>query len=237
MSHILPKIESPTYEMSLYDGKSITFRAWTMKEEKILMIAMESGKNSDIVRATKQIIANCVLDDLDVDNLATFDVENILLNLRKKSAGEDLELRFQIQACAETCKVPSAVSINLNDVQLVCNEEHSNKIPINDEIGLIMRYPTFNMIGFNSMETTEDGFNLIISCIDKIYNKEEIISASDLGKNELIEFVESMSHTQFQKIREFLDTMPKLQLDIEVVCPKCEKTEKVTVEGLSHFFG
>ena len=236
----LPKISTPTYEMVIPSSKKkIKFRPFLVKEEKILIIAMESQDNTQIANAIKDVLESCILTKgIKVDKLATFDIEYLFLNIRGKSVGEEIEVMVTCTDDGET-KVPT--TINLDDIKVKIDKEHSPDIKLDDELTLRMRYPSMEEVIKTNFSTTEnlnvdDTFKLIASCIDQIYSEEESWAGSDCTDKELSEFIESLSSQQFKQIEKFFDTMPKMTHTVKVMNPKTKKENKIVLEGLQSFF-
>ena len=236
----LPKISTPTYEMVIPSSKKkIKFRPFLVKEEKILIIAMESQDNNQIANAIKDVLESCILTKgIKVDKLATFDIEYLFLNIRGKSVGEEIEVMVTCTDDGET-KVPT--TINLDDIKVKIDKEHSPDIKLDDELTLRMRYPSMEEFIKTNFSTTEnlnvdDTFKLIASCIDQIYSEEESWAGSDCTDKELSEFIESLSSQQFKEIEKFFDTMPKMTHTVKVTNPKTKKQNKIVLEGLQSFF-
>ena len=236
----LPKISTPTYEMVIPSSKKkIKFRPFLVKEEKILIIAMESQDNNQIANAIKDVLESCILTKgIKVDKLATFDIEYLFLNIRGKSVGEEIEVMVTCTDDGET-KVPT--TINLDDIKVKIDKEHSPDIKLDDELTLRMRYPSMEEFIKTNFSTTEnlnvdDTFKLIASCIDQIYSEEESWAGSDCTDKELTEFIESLSSQQFKQIEKFFDTMPKMTHTVKVTNPKTKKQNKIVLEGLQSFF-
>ena len=236
----LPKISTPTYELELpSSGQTIRYRPFLVKEEKLLVIALESEDTKQITNAIKVVIKNCIsTKDIKVETLPTFDIEYLFLNIRGKSVGEEVEVNI---ICPDDGETNVTVSINLDDIQVQKNEEHSNKIKVDGNIMMEMKYPSLeqfikNNFDFNNENAMEQSFDLISSCIDKIYTEDEVWSASDVTKKELNDFLESMNSSQFKDIEKFFETMPKLSHKIKVTNPKTKVESEVVLEGLASFF-
>ncbi len=236
----LPKIAAPTYELELPStGKSINYRPFLVKEEKLLVIAMESEDTKQITNAIKAVIKSCILTKgIKVEHLPTFDIEYLFLNIRGKSVGEDIDVNI---ICPDDGETQVAVSINLDDIQIQKNEDHSNKIKIDNSIMMEMKYPSLdqfikNNFDFNESSAMDQSFDLIGTCIDKIYTEEEVWSTSDCTKKEITDFLESMNSSQFKDIEKFFETMPKLSHTITVTNPKTKVKSEVILEGLASFF-
>ena len=236
----LPKIATPIYELEIPSlKKKIRYRPFLVKEEKILIIALESEDSKAIANAVKNVISNCILSKgIKVDDLSTFDIEYLFLNIRGKSVGESVDVLI---TCPddETTQVP--VSINLDEINVEENPKHSRDIKLDDTLTLRMRYPSMTEFIKNNFDSgdsvsVDDTFDLIVSCIDQIYSEEESWTASDSTKKELLEFVEQLSSKQFKEVEKFFDTMPKLSHTIKVKNPKTGVESEVVLEGLSAFF-
>ena len=236
----LPKITTPTYELELPSTeKSVRYRPFLVKEEKLLVIALESEDTKQITNAIKTVIKNCILTkDIKVETLPTFDIEFLFLNIRGKSVGEQVEVNV---ICPDDNETNVSVSIDLDDIKVQKNEEHTNKIKVDPKIMMEMKYPSLeqfikNNFDFNNENQMEQSFDLIASCIDKIYTEDEVWSAADVTKKEVIEFLESMNSSQFKDIEKFFETMPKLSHTLKVKNPKTEVESEVVLEGLASFF-
>jgi hypothetical protein len=235
----LPKIATPTYELEIPSLKKIiSFRPFLVKEEKILIIAMESQDNKQIANAVKTVISNCILTKgIKVDDLATFDIEYLFLNIRGKSVGESVDVLI---TCPDDNDTQVPMSINLDDIKVQTKPEHSKDIKLDDNLTMRMKYPSMNEFiksNFNQESVTvDDSFDLICSCIEQIYNEEESWSASDFTKKDLTEFLEQLSSKQFKEIETFFDTMPKLSHVLKVKNPNTKVESEVVLEGLSAFF-
>ena len=247
----LPKIDVPIYTLELLSsGKEISYRPFLVKEEKILLMAMEGGDEKEITTAIKQIITNCVLTDfVDVDKLPLFDIEYLLLNLRSKSTGDIIKTSYTRKNCPEKDCKPVEIEIDINSVQIDKDNNHNKKIQITNEVGIIMKYPNINLINeYNKNKSdkslNEGGFDLIKSCVDKVYDSERVYTRNDFEPSEdeynsddLQELLESLNKEQFSKIEEFFETMPTMYKDVEFNCEKCGYKEDMRLEGLTSFFG
>ena len=236
----LPKIATPTYELELPStGETIQYRPFLVKEEKLLVIALESEDTKQITTAIKTVIKNCILTkNIKVETLPTFDIEYLFLNIRGKSVGEEIEVNI---ICPDDGETQVPVKINLDDIQVQKNEEHSNKIKLDNSIMMEMKYPSLdqfikNNFDFNDKNAMDQSFELIGSCIDKIFTEDEVWSTADVTKKELIEFLESMNSSQFKDIEKFFETMPKLSHTIKVTNPNTQVESEVVLEGLASFF-
>ena len=235
----LPKLNTPTYELEVPStDEKIKYRPFLVKEEKILMIAMESKDNTQIVNAVKDIVSACTFEKIDISNMPMFDVEYIFLNIRAKSVGEVSKLRV---LCPDDKKTYTNVEVDLTKVNVEIGEGHTNKIELTDDTGMIMTYPTidsFTETGITSV-SAENMIELIGSCVLQIYEDkgEKVYQGKDQTKKELTEFIESMNTAQFKKVQKFFDTMPKLKHTVKVKNPKTKKSSDVTLNGLNDFFG
>jgi len=236
----LPKISTPTYELELPSTEqSIKYRPFLVKEEKLLVIALESEDTKQITNAIKTVIKNCILTkDIKVENLPTFDIEFLFLNIRGKSVGEEVDVNI---ICPDDNETNVSVSINLDDIKVQKSEDHTNKIKVDPTIMMEMKYPSLeqfikNNFDFNNQNAMDQSFDLIASCIDKIYTEDEVWSTSDVTKKEVTEFLESMNSSQFKDIEKFFETMPKLSHKIKIKNPKTGVESEVVLEGLASFF-
>ena len=227
----LPSLATPTFTTVVPStGQEIQYRPFLVKEEKVLLMAIEGGEQNEIARATENIIKSCVLTDIDTSKLATFDFEHVFLQLRGKSVGEIVELK--VGHTDGECDHKTPVAVNLEDIK-VTGEIKDGKIMVTDDIGVKMRYP--NMSDVYHMENTNESlFKLINSCIEYVFDQDNVYN--EFSEKELEEWVNGLNQNQFQKIGEFFENIPKLTHDIEWTCEKCAKTDKITVEGLQSFF-
>ena len=234
----LPKLITPTYELEVPStDEKIKYRPFLVKEEKILLLAMESGKPEDIVNAIKQIVTDCTYEKLNVETMPMFDVEYIFLQIRAKSVGEVSKLKI---LCQDDMKTYADVEIDLNDIQVQVDEEHTNKIELTKDMGLIMTYPTIQSFINKGIDviTADNMLEVIANCILQIYEDggKKTYDSKDQTEKELIEFIEQLNTKQFKDVQKFFDTMPKLKHEIEVTNPKTKKKSKVTLTGLNDFF-
>ena len=235
----LPKIVTPSYEVKLpSNGKKINYRPFLVKEEKILILAIESDSLKEISRSIKDILKNCILTKgIKVDELPTFDIEYLFLNIRSRSIGESIEL---VVTCPDDGETKVNTTIYIDEIEVKKNKEHSTDIKIDDTYTMRMKYPSLDEFideNFNFEGQSDNSFDIIASCIDMVFSEEEAWEAKDCTKKELIEFVEQMNSAQFKEIEKFFDTMPQLSHQIEVQNPKTKVKSTVTLEGLASFFG
>ena len=238
----LPKVVAPTFELQLLTGKKVKYRPFLVKEEKILLIALESGNDANISSTLKSVLKSCIITrGVDVEKLPSFELEYLFLNIRGKSIGESVDLLVTCQDDNET-KVP--LTINLSDIKLDVPESHTDMIKVNDEITIKMKYPSMqqfldnNFTGatLDSDERIDKAFETVVDCIDTIFTVDEAWSAEDCTKKELTKFIEQLNSQQFTLIEDFFATMPKLQYKGSVHNPKTKKDSAVVIEGLSSFF-
>jgi len=238
----LPKLAVPTYEMELLStGDTIEYRPFLVKEEKILFMALEGGDNTEMGRAMKQVISNCVTDKINIDDLPLFELENILLRIRSKSVGDQADISYSCQEIIENnpCGNKVDLSVDLNKVELEESEDHSNEIFLTDNIGILMRYPKLDLMNMSinlDNQDTEDMFRIIESCIECIFDDENTYVMNDYKEEEKTEYFESLTQGQFTLIRNFFDTIPKLRFRDDYKCDKCGYTGELILEGLENFF-
>ena len=237
----LPTISTPTYELTLpSSNRKIKYRPFLVKEEKILIIAMESQDTKQIARAVKDVLSKCILTKgIKVDKLATFDIEYLFLNIRGKSVGEHIEVMV---TCPDDEKTQVPMSINIDDIKIKKEKDHSTDITLDDTYTLRMKYPSLSEFiknNFDSMTDmkVEDTFELISSCIDQVYSEEETWSHQECTKKELSDFVESLNSNQFKMVENFFTTMPKLSHTVKVTNPNTNVESEIKIEGLQSFFG
>jgi hypothetical protein len=236
----LPKIATPSYDLKLPStGETIRYRPFLVKEEKLLVIALESEDTKQITTAIKTVIKNCVeTKGIKVESLPTFDIEYLFLNIRAKSVGEEIEVNV---ICPDDEETSVEIKINVDDIGVQRNPDHTNKIKLDDNLMMEMKYPSLDQFIKNNFDLSannamDQSFELIASCVDKIYNEDEVWVAADVTKKELMEFLDQMNTTQFKQIEKFFETMPKLSHTIKVVNPKTNVESEVVLEGLSSFF-
>ena len=236
----LPKISTPTYELVLpSSNRKIKFRPFLVKEEKVLILAMESQDTTQIANAVKDLISNCIITrGIKVDKLSTFDIEYLFLNIRGKSVGEDIEVMV---TCPDDGKTQVPALINIDSIKIQKSDDHDRDIKLDDQYTLRMRYPSLNEFiknnfDMNDKNQMEQSFDLIGSCIDKIYTEDEVWASADCTKKEMKDFLEQMNSTQFKEIESFFDTMPKLSHTLKITNPKTKVESEVVLEGLASFF-
>jgi hypothetical protein len=236
----LPKIATPTFELEIPSlKKTIKYRPFLVKEEKILILAMESEDPKQIAEAVKTVISNCIITKgIKVADLATFDIEYMFLNIRGKSVGENIDVLI---TCPDDNETQVPTSIDIDDIQVTYNEEHSRDIKLDDTLTLRMKYPSMqefikNNFAQSTNVSVDDTFDMIASCIEQVYSEEESWAASDMTKKELLEFVEQFTSKQFKEIERFFETMPKLSHTVKLKNPNTGVESEVVLEGLTSFF-
>ncbi len=237
----LPKIATPTYELVLPSSeRKIKFRPFLVKEEKILILAMESQDTKQIANAVKNVISQCILTKgIKVEKLSTFDIEYLFLNIRGKSVGEEIEVMI---TCPDDGKTQVPALINIDSIKVQRNDEHERDIVLDEQFTLRMKYPSLNEFIKNNFASAEDmnvddTFDLVASCIEQVYSEEESWSSSDCTKKELKDFLEQLDSKQFKMVEKFFETMPKLSHTVTVTNPNTKKECKIVLEGLQNFFG
>lgn len=242
---MLPKIDVPIYTVKLLStGKPVRFRPFTVKEEKLFLMTNETDDVKAILETTKQVLNNCILDEVDIENLPMFDIENIFLNIRARSVGEIIKLNYKCNNIVtnekgEDSKCDNLVNIELNVLEIKPeeNNQHDKKIVISENVGIVMKYPSFKL--FENVNLSDDPNSIIetaLKCIDYIYDKDNIYYSKDIPKQELDEFIDSLQSKDLEKIKKFFETMPKLKKQVHFKCKKCEYEENINVEGIESFF-
>jgi hypothetical protein len=240
----LPKIDVPIYDVNLIStGKKVRFRPFTVKEEKLFLMANESESSNTTVDTIIQVLNNCVLDDIDVTTLPLFDIEYLFLNLRARSISEEVNLRYKCNnqvddgnGGTKTCNHVVELDVNVLEVQPEKNPAHTAKIQISPKLGIMMKYPRMDMLDEKATDELDIVLNLIIDCIDYIYDEEEVYYAKDSTREELLEFLDSLQAKDLEKLKEFFETMPKLKKKLDFTCTKCGYHENIEIEGLQSFF-
>ncbi len=236
----LPKISVPHYEIDLPStGQTIKYRPFLVREEKVLIFALESEDTKQITDAVKTVLKNCIqTKGVKVESLPTFDIEYLFLNIRAKSVGEEIEVNV---ICPDDGETEVPVTINVDDIKVTKNENHTRQIKVDENIMMELKYPSLeqfikNNFDLSAENNVDQSFDLIVSCIDKIYTEDEVWSSGDVTKIELMDFLDQMNKSQFEQIETFFDTMPKLTHTITVTNPNTKKESEVVLEGLASFF-
>ena len=235
----LPTIVTPSYELTLpSNGKKIKYRPFLVKEEKILILAIESNSMKDISRAIKDVLKSCILTKgVKIDELPTFDIEYLFLNIRSRSIGESIDL---VVTCPDDGETKVNSQIYIDEIEIKKDKNHTPDIKLDDTYTMRLKYPSLDQFideNFNFDEDKDNSFDIISSCIDMVFSEEEAWEAKDCTKKELLEFVERLNSIQFKEVEKFFDTMPKLAHEIEVENPNTKVKSTVTLEGLASFFG
>ena len=237
----LPKISTAEYDLKLpSNGKTVKYRPFLVREEKILILALESEDQKQITNAVKQVLKECVITKgIKIDQLPSFDIEYLFLNIRGKSVGESIEL---LVTCGDDGKTEVPVTVLIDDIEVSSSDDHISDIELADGYSVKMKYPSLSQFietNFNQGDddAVEKSFEMIATSIDMVYNDKDMFSASECTKKELKDWVESLTSSQFQKIEKFFETMPKLTHTLEVVNPSTKKKNTIVLEGLTDFFG
>jgi hypothetical protein len=243
----LPKIDVPTYETTLISsGKKVKYRPFLVKEQKLFLMASQSTDEKETVDVVKQVLNNCILSDINVDDLPTFDLEHLFMQLRARSVGEVVNLKYNCNNTLKDDKGEDKVcgglvkfDLNILDIKPTIDPGHNSKIEITDKLGIVMKYPTLGMVkNFDNLqnESIDTIMDVIVSCIDFIYDDEQMYYAKDSTKEELMEFVDNLQQDDLEKIQKFFTTMPKISKPLDFKCGKCGYEEKIVVEGIQNFF-
>ena len=238
----LPKVVAPTFELQLITGKKVKYRPFLVKEEKVLLIALENGSDADISATLKSVLKSCILTrGVDVEKLPSFELEYLFLNIRGKSIGESVDL---LVTCQDDKKTKVPLTVKLSDIKLDVPDTHTDMIKLEGDVNIKMKYPSMqqfldnNFIAgeLSSADRIDRAFDAVVDCIDTIFTTDEAWSAEDCSKKELMKFIEQLNSKQFSMIEDFFATMPKLQYKGTVHNPKTKKDSEVLIEGLSNFF-
>ena len=231
----LPKLASAKYELTLPStGQKVEYRPFLVKEEKTLMIAQQTGKESDMIRAVQNIVSACTFEAVNSKTMPLFDLEYVFLQLRSKSVGEVAELTV---TCPDDGETQVQVSVPLDQITCIKEEGHDSNIKLTDSIGMILDYPTVEMMTTLDLnDETKSTFEIIRSCVNQIYDADNVYVRNDMEQKDLDEFIDSMSHDQFEKVSNFFDTMPKVKYTVKVTNPKTGVESEVVLQGLSDFF-
>ena len=243
----LPKIDVPTYETTLISsGKKVKYRPFLVKEQKLFLMASQASDEKETIDVVKQVLNNCIISDIDVDDLPTFDLEHLFMQLRARSVGEVVNLKYNCNNTVKDDKGEDKVcgglvkfDLNILDIKPIIDPEHNNKIEISDKLGIVMKYPTLGMVkNFDNLqsESIDTIMDVIVSCIDFIYDADQMYYAKDSTKEELMEFVDNLQQDDLEKIQKFFTTMPKISKPLDFKCGKCGYEEKIVVEGIQNFF-
>jgi hypothetical protein len=241
----LPKLDVPIFTLELPLAKTkVRYRPFLVKEEKLLLMVMESDDDNSVFETIKQIVNNCCLDDIDVEELSTTDLEYFFLNLRARSVGEIVDMQYKCNNQVKgddgeehSCDNVVKMKVNILEIQPTFDEKHNNKIELSKDMGIVMKYPSLSSIqNAKAVNEVERILEIVKSCTSYIYDAENIYYKKDIPENELEEFIDSLTQGQFTKIQEFFETIPKIKKDIDFKCNKCGYEEKIMIEGLQNFF-
>lgn len=241
----LPKLDVPIYEVKLIStGKPIRFRPFLVKEQKLFLMSSESEDPSEIIKTIRQVLKNCVLDEIDVDNLPTFDLEYLFMNLRARSVEEVVELQYKCnnnvkdeEGKDKKCNGIVNFKLNLLEVEPKKDPNHTNKIQITENLGICFKYPTFEMMQkYDKLNENEVMLNILVDCIDYIFDKENIYYSKDSTREELEEFVDNLQQKDVEKFEKFFSTLPEIRKEVHFKCPKCSYEEDITIKGMQNFF-
>ena len=242
---MLPKLDVPIYEIKLIStGKTIRFRPFLVKEQKLFLMASESTDAKETINTIRQVLKNCILDEVDVASLPTFDLEFLFMNLRARSVEEVVDLKYKCNNIVKdeegkdsTCTGSVEFKLNLLEIEPNKNPNHTNKIQLTDNLGIALKYPSFDMIQkYENKSENEVMSGVLVDCIDYIYDKDQIYYAKDSSKEELNDFVDNLQQKDLEKIKVFFDTMPEIKKDVHFKCPKCGYEEDIAIKGLQNFF-
>ena len=242
---MLPKLDVPTYEVNLIStGKPVRFRPFLVKEQKLFLMASESDDPKETINVIRQVLKNCIIDELDIDNLPTFDLEWLFIHLRARSVEEVVHLNYKCNNTVKNeegedakCVGVVEIDVNLLEIKPFENPDHTNKVEINENLGMVLKYPTFEMVEkYESLGEAEVMSNVLIDCIDYIYDKDQMYHSKDTDRAELTEFVDSLQQKDLAKFKEFFDTVPEVKKDVAFECPKCKYKEDIAIKGIQSFF-
>jgi hypothetical protein len=242
---MLPKLDVPIYTVNLIStGKPIRFRPFLVKEQKLFLMAAESTDGNEMVGVIRQVLRNCVLDEMDIDSLPTFDLEYLFMNLRARSVEEIVDLRYKCNNTTKDetgeekkCSGVVEFKLNLLEVEPTKNPNHKNKIQLTENLGIAFKYPTFEMIQkYEKMNENEVMLKILVDCIDYVYDKESVYYAKDSSREEMEEFIDNLQQKDLEKFKDFFDTMPEIKKDVHFKCPKCSYEEDIAIKGMQNFF-
>ena len=242
---MLPKLDTPTYELNLIStGKPIRYRPFLVKEQKLFLMSAESEDTKELITTIRQVLKNCILDEIDVDSLPSFDLEYLFMNLRARSVEEIVNLKYKCnnnvkdeEGNDKKCNHVVDFDVNILDVEPTIHDNHTDKIQINEKIGVKLKYPTFEMFEkYDKLNQNEAMLKVLIDCIDYIYDDEQMYYSKDTPKKDIEEFIDSLQQKDLEKFKDFFNTMPEIKKDLEFKCPRCEHEETITVKGMQNFF-
>jgi DNA-directed RNA polymerase subunit M/transcription elongation factor TFIIS len=243
----LPKVDVPIYETKLIsNGKVVKFRPFLVKEQKLFLMSAESNDIKEITKTVKQVLNNCLITKLEIDDLPSFDIEHLFIQLRARSVGEVVNLKYTCnnvvkddEGNEKSCGGLVKFDVNLLELNPKMPEKHSTKIELTDKLGIVMKYPSFNILNYEEVpeeSKLEKTIELIVSCVDYIYDAESIYYAKDTSKEEMVEFIENLQQDDVEKLQNFFLTMPKMKKQLDFKCKKCGYEEMILAEGIENFF-
>lgn len=242
---MLPKLDVPIYEVKLLSsGKVIRFRPFLVKEQKLFLMASESDDAKETINVIKQVLRNCILDDISIDELPTFDLEWLFMHLRARSVEEVVDLKYKCNNTVKNekgeedrCTGVVNFKMNLLEIEPTRHPEHTNKIQLTENLGVCLKYPSFEMIQkYESLSEANIMSKVLVDCIDYLYDKEQVYYAKDNTKEELDEFVDNLQQKDLEKIKHFFETMPEIKKNVNFKCPKCTYEENIEIKGIQNFF-
>lgn len=241
----LPKLDVPQYEVTLPSGTRIVYRAFLVKEEKLFLMASQSTDTDTIVTTVKQVLSNCIVEGPPIDEFPIFDVEYLLLHIRARSVGETVELSYRCNApipqsdgSTAVCGTKSTYTVDLLNIKPTTHPDHQKIVMLTNTVGVTMRYPLFGTFSRALLEElkTDDALDIILSCIENIFDEQSVHYAKDIPKSELLDFIETLTPQQLQKLDRFFETLPKNDITIPFDCPSCHHTETIVAKGIDNFF-
>jgi hypothetical protein len=242
---MLPKLDVPIYEVKLIStGKPIRFRPFLVKEQKLFLMASESEDAKETINVIRQVLKNCVLDEIDVDGLPTFDLEYLFMNMRARSVDEVVDLKYKCNNVIKNdkdedvrCEGTVGFKFNLLEIQPTIHEDHKNKINLTENLGICLKYPTFEMVKkYEDMNENQVLTHVLVDCVDYIFDQDQIYYAKDSTREELEEFIDNLQQKDLEKFKDFFDKMPEIKKDVKFKCPKCDYEEDITIKGMQNFF-
>ena len=242
---MLPKLDVPIYEVKLLSsGKVIRFRPFLVKEQKLFLMASESEDAKETINVIRQVLRNCILDDISIDDLPTFDLEWLFIHLRARSVEEVVDLKYKCNNTVkdekgeeDRCTGVVNFKMNLLEIEPTRHPEHTNKIQLTENLGVCLKYPSFEMIQkYESLSEANIMSKVLVDCIDYLYDKDQVYYAKDNTKEELDEFVDNLQQKDLEKIKHFFETMPEIKKNVQFKCPKCTYEENIEIKGIQNFF-
>jgi DNA-directed RNA polymerase subunit M/transcription elongation factor TFIIS len=242
---MLPKLDVPIYEVKLLSsGKVIRFRPFLVKEQKLFLMASESEDSKETINVIRQVLRNCILDDISIDDLPTFDLEWLFMHLRARSVEEVVDLKYKCNNTVkdekgeeDRCTGVVNFKMNLLEIEPTRHPEHTNKIQLTENLGVCLKYPSFEMIQkYESLSEANIMSKVLVDCIDYLYDKDQVYYAKDNTKEELDEFVDNLQQKDLEKIKYFFETMPEIKKNVQFKCPKCAYEENIEIKGIQNFF-